>query len=312
MGAAVVTTGLDGINWGGLDGWHPVGVFGVLIALAVSPVIGFVFGTAVTRLVRRRRPQGDAPPGRAGAGRRVGHVGRALVQPRRQRRPEGDGRHGRASGRGRPARHALGAALGQGRLGGDAHARHRDGRVDDRPHDRPAHLPPAPDRRVLEPVRLDGRDPRLVVCRCARCRPRTSSPRRWSASGSAAGAGAMYAGRSCAPWDSDGSRRSRRPPCSAPSSPSSGTVSREHAALVPAADSRRARRASGTDRRDRGRARRARRMGRRRRERPRPASASASTSPTTASASCDWRSRRRSRPRSSPRTSSSSPAGSTG
>ncbi len=53
VGAAVVTTGLSGINWGGLDGWHPVGVFGVLIALAVSPVVGFVFGTAVTRLIRR-------------------------------------------------------------------------------------------------------------------------------------------------------------------------------------------------------------------------------------------------------------------
>src|SRR3954447_13283061 len=35
-GAAVATTGLDGINWGGFDGWRPAGVFGVLIALAVS------------------------------------------------------------------------------------------------------------------------------------------------------------------------------------------------------------------------------------------------------------------------------------
>ena len=49
VGAAVVTTGLDGVNWGGLDGWHPVGVFGVLIALAVAPVVGFVFGTRPPR-----------------------------------------------------------------------------------------------------------------------------------------------------------------------------------------------------------------------------------------------------------------------
>ena len=51
VGAAVATTGIDGINWGGLDGWRPSGVFGVLIALAVSPVAGLVFGTAVARLV---------------------------------------------------------------------------------------------------------------------------------------------------------------------------------------------------------------------------------------------------------------------
>ena len=52
VGAALATTGVDGVNWGGIDGWRPSGVFGVLIALAVSPVIGFVFGTTVSRLVR--------------------------------------------------------------------------------------------------------------------------------------------------------------------------------------------------------------------------------------------------------------------
>ncbi len=69
VGAAVVTTGLGGINWGGLDGWHPVGVFGVLIALAVSPVIGLAFGTAVSRLTRRavrRATRRLAEPVRAG------------------------------------------------------------------------------------------------------------------------------------------------------------------------------------------------------------------------------------------------------
>ena len=40
VGAALVEGGLDAVNWGGFDGWHPVGVFGTLIALAVSPVLG--------------------------------------------------------------------------------------------------------------------------------------------------------------------------------------------------------------------------------------------------------------------------------
>jgi PiT family inorganic phosphate transporter len=69
VGAAVVTTGLDGINWGGLDGWHPVGVFGVLIALAVSPVVGLAFGAAVAVIVRRALRRGTrhlAEPVRAG------------------------------------------------------------------------------------------------------------------------------------------------------------------------------------------------------------------------------------------------------
>ena len=52
-GAAVVVGGLDAVNWGGLDGWRPVGVFGVLIALAVSPVLGVVVGDVGDRVSRR-------------------------------------------------------------------------------------------------------------------------------------------------------------------------------------------------------------------------------------------------------------------
>lgn len=52
-GAAVVVGGLDAVNWGGLDGWRPVGVFGVLIALAVSPVLGVLVGDVGDRVVRR-------------------------------------------------------------------------------------------------------------------------------------------------------------------------------------------------------------------------------------------------------------------
>jgi PiT family inorganic phosphate transporter len=69
VGAAVATTGIDGINWGGIDGWRPSGVFGVLIALALSPAVGLVFGTAVAGLIHlalRRGTRRLAGPVQAG------------------------------------------------------------------------------------------------------------------------------------------------------------------------------------------------------------------------------------------------------
>jgi inorganic phosphate transporter, PiT family len=53
VGAALAEAGSGAVNWGGLDGWRPVGVLGVLIALAVSPVIGLAFGLAISRGLRR-------------------------------------------------------------------------------------------------------------------------------------------------------------------------------------------------------------------------------------------------------------------
>jgi len=52
VGAAVADFGIHAVNWGGLDGWRPVGVFGVLIALAISPVLGLVFGYATVASLR--------------------------------------------------------------------------------------------------------------------------------------------------------------------------------------------------------------------------------------------------------------------
>jgi PiT family inorganic phosphate transporter len=57
VGAALVEGGIGAVQWGGLNGWQPVGVFGVLIALAVSPVIGLALGLVfiwLSRLVLRR------------------------------------------------------------------------------------------------------------------------------------------------------------------------------------------------------------------------------------------------------------------
>lgn len=53
VGAGLVEGGLDAINWGGMDGWHPVGVFGTLIALAISPVLGGLGALLVIRALRR-------------------------------------------------------------------------------------------------------------------------------------------------------------------------------------------------------------------------------------------------------------------
>jgi inorganic phosphate transporter, PiT family len=52
VGAALVEGGIGAVQWGGLNGWRPVGVFGVLIALAVSPFIGLALGFAFIRLSR--------------------------------------------------------------------------------------------------------------------------------------------------------------------------------------------------------------------------------------------------------------------
>jgi PiT family inorganic phosphate transporter len=53
VGAAVGEAGLGAVNWGGLDGWRPVGVSGLLLVLAVTPVLGAAAGYAVLVLLRR-------------------------------------------------------------------------------------------------------------------------------------------------------------------------------------------------------------------------------------------------------------------
>lgn len=44
--------GLKSVQWGGFEGWHPTGVFGVLIALFISPPLGFAFAFVLLRLLR--------------------------------------------------------------------------------------------------------------------------------------------------------------------------------------------------------------------------------------------------------------------
>ena len=53
VGSAFAEAGVDAINWGGFEGMKPVGILGVLIALAVSPLLGLGFGFGFARLNRR-------------------------------------------------------------------------------------------------------------------------------------------------------------------------------------------------------------------------------------------------------------------
>jgi PiT family inorganic phosphate transporter len=53
VGAALAAGGVSAVQWGGLEGLHPVGVFGSLIALAISPVLGFFVALGLIRLARR-------------------------------------------------------------------------------------------------------------------------------------------------------------------------------------------------------------------------------------------------------------------
>ena len=53
VGAALLEGGTGAVNWGGLDGFRPVGVLGVLLALAIAPVFGFVAGLIAEWALRR-------------------------------------------------------------------------------------------------------------------------------------------------------------------------------------------------------------------------------------------------------------------
>lgn len=65
VGAALVAGGWGAVNIGGFDGWHPVGLVGTLVALLVSPVLGFIVGfallRALQRLARRSTTRWSAP-----------------------------------------------------------------------------------------------------------------------------------------------------------------------------------------------------------------------------------------------------------
>jgi inorganic phosphate transporter, PiT family len=53
VGAALVDGGIDAVNWGGLQDGRPVGVFGTLISLAISPLLGGLAALVMIRLIRR-------------------------------------------------------------------------------------------------------------------------------------------------------------------------------------------------------------------------------------------------------------------
>ena len=69
VGAALAEGGIDAVHWGGLQGGRPVGVFGTLISLAVSPPLGALGALLVIRALRRlahRATRRWRPPVRGG------------------------------------------------------------------------------------------------------------------------------------------------------------------------------------------------------------------------------------------------------
>jgi PiT family inorganic phosphate transporter len=65
VGAGLVDAGTDAVRWGGFEGLRPVGVLGVLTALAISPLIGFAVGFVVhlvaARALQRARREIERP-----------------------------------------------------------------------------------------------------------------------------------------------------------------------------------------------------------------------------------------------------------
>jgi PiT family inorganic phosphate transporter len=53
VGASLLEGGVDAVRWGGMEGIHPVGVFGTVIALAVSPLLGALGAFLVISCLRR-------------------------------------------------------------------------------------------------------------------------------------------------------------------------------------------------------------------------------------------------------------------
>ena len=59
VGSTLVFTGPSAVNWGGMSGFHPVGVLGVLLALATSPLLGGAAGWAADASARRALRRAD-------------------------------------------------------------------------------------------------------------------------------------------------------------------------------------------------------------------------------------------------------------
>ncbi|MGZ4676594.1 MAG: anion permease [Acidimicrobiia bacterium] len=52
VGAAILTSGSSGVQWGGFDGATPVGVIGVVVVLTLAPVVGLGAGWVADRAAR--------------------------------------------------------------------------------------------------------------------------------------------------------------------------------------------------------------------------------------------------------------------
>ena len=91
-GAGLAAGGVHAVNWGGFDGFHPVGVVGALAVLVLSPIVGLAAGWASRRVAVRALSRGTRRmlgPVRGGIWVSAGAV---ALSRRDERRTEGDGR----------------------------------------------------------------------------------------------------------------------------------------------------------------------------------------------------------------------------
>ena len=167
VGAGLVEGGADAINWGGIESGHPVGVFGTLIALAISPPLGALGAFLVIRLIRllarhaTRRWNAPVNAGQWGmsaalafshgandAQKSVGVIAALLLAEGQIDSLEGPNW----------AKLLCALALTAG---------HSPGRMAHHSHRGPPHLPDPADRRALEPERVGRGDLRCLAGRGA-------------------------------------------------------------------------------------------------------------------------------------------------
>jgi phosphate/sulfate permease len=166
VGACVATQGLSAVRWGGFRDGHIDGVLGVLVGLAISPLldagIGCLVCKAAWRMLRRARR-------RVAVAARAGEWGTAAALAFSHGANDAQKTMGVitlllvATGH----LHVPGAAVGQAHGGGVADGRYVAGWVADRQDGGSRHLPVASPGWARQPRRLSNSDLRCGGGRCA-------------------------------------------------------------------------------------------------------------------------------------------------
>lgn len=194
--------GVDAVNWGGLTGGHPSGVVG-----NADLASGFATVRRAQRAAGHPRSEAARAPGhtalgRAGSPRTVGDGRGARIQPWRQLCAKVDWSNCGAAARRRQTQHTRRSDLGDPHVRGRAHREHGAGRVADRSHRGPWHLPHPAARGLASTTASAG----VIFAASLVGAPTSTSQVVASslASKVAGGAGATFIGTSPIEWASPG------------------------------------------------------------------------------------------------------------